>query len=53
MPTDSSKGRQATEIAGLICGSETDEVRRLAMGLWDEQPRISSGKQCWAWWRAV
>jgi len=44
MPIDSFKARQATEIAGLIRGGETDEVRRLAMGVWDEQARMSPRK---------
>lgn len=48
MPIDSFKARQATEIAGLIRGGETDEVRRLAMGVWDEQAHTSPEKHIWA-----
>ena len=48
MPIDSFKARQAIEIARLNHGGETDEVRRLAMGVWDEQARTSPEKQFWA-----
>ena len=48
IPIDSFKARQAIEIARLNHGGETDEVRRLAMGVWDEQAHTSPEKHIWA-----
>jgi len=46
MPIDSfKKGDRDRQVEPW---GETDEGRRLAMGVWDEQARMSPEKQFWA-----